>query len=108
MESLRAPTPPPALPGQTRAAQDGPAGLTQQLLSAQRSLPTAQNGLLTIWINYLNARLQLYRDLELMPLDARGVWLDEIRDCDCGITGDPPPKTNTPAAAPKEQHVILK
>jgi hypothetical protein len=45
---------------------------------------------LALWINYLNARLQLYRDLELMPLDARGVWIDEIRDCDCGLTGEKP------------------
>ena len=72
--------------GQTHcAAQDGPAALTQQLLAAQRSLPTAQNALLTVWINYLDTRLQLYRDLELMPLDARGVWIDQITDCDCGI-----------------------
>ncbi len=79
LESLGAPT----VPG--NKGNDGPAALTQQLLSAQRSLPTAQNSLLTIWINYLDARLQLYRDLELMPLDARGVWIDEIRDCDCGV-----------------------
>ena len=59
--------------------------MTTQLLNAQRSLPTAQNNLLTIWINYLNSRLQLFRDLELMPLDERGVWIDEIRDCDCGV-----------------------
>jgi hypothetical protein len=104
MESLQAPTPPPALPGQTRAAQDGPAGLTQQLLSAQRSLPTAQNGLLTIWINYLNARLQLYRDLELMPLDARGVWIDEIRDCDCGLNAE---KASGPALPPAGDEQLL-
>jgi hypothetical protein len=79
LESLGAPT----VPG--TKGNDGPAALTQQLLSAQRSLPTAQNQLLTIWINYLDARLQLYRDLELLPLDARGVWIDEIRDCDCGV-----------------------
>jgi hypothetical protein len=87
LESLEAPTPPPAPPGvpASRIGADGPAALTQQLLSAQRSLPTAQNGLLTIWINYLNARLQLYRDLELMPLDARGVWIDNITECDCGM-----------------------
>src|SRR5260370_30668634 len=78
-----APPVPPGVPG--RAGADGPAALTTQLLNAQSSLPRAQNGLLTIWINYLNARLQLYRDLELMPLDQRGVWIDEIRDCDCGI-----------------------
>jgi len=90
LEALEAPVAPPAPPGLPRAASDGPAALTQQLLAAQRSLPTAQNALLSIWINYLNARLQLYRDLELMPLDARGVWIDEIRDCDCGINDGQP------------------
>ncbi len=84
LEALQAPTP----PGQARGG-DGPAALTQQLLAAQRSLPAAQNALLTIWINYLNARLQLYRDLELMPIDARGVWIDEIRDCDCSLNAAP-------------------
>jgi hypothetical protein len=87
LESLEAPSPPPAPPGipASRIGADGPAALTQQLLTAQRSLPTAQNSLLTIWINYLDIRLQLYRDLELMPLDARGVWIDEIKDCDCNM-----------------------
>ena len=90
LESLQAPTAPPPPPGATRTGgADGPAALTQQLLSAQRSLPAAQNSLLTIWINYLNTRMLLYRDLELMPLDARGVWIDEIRDCDCGIGLEP-------------------
>ncbi len=81
LESLQA----PASTAASRAAQDGPAALTQQLLAAQRSLPSAQTALLSLWISYLNARLQLYRDLELMPLDERGVWIDQIRDCDCGI-----------------------
>ncbi len=99
LESLEAPTAPPAPAGLPRAVQDGPAGLTQQLLAAQRSLPAAQNGLLTIWINYLDARLQLYRDLELMPLDARGVWIDEVRDCDCGIGLEP---SADPIAPPAE------
>lgn len=93
LESLEAPTAPPAPPGQTASrGADGPAALTQQLLSAQRTLPTSQNALLTTWITYLDARLQLYRDLELMPLDARGVWIDEVRDCDCSLNADDPPK----------------
>jgi hypothetical protein len=96
LESLQAPT----TPGPARAAQDGPAALTQQLLTAQRSLPTAQNALLTVWINYLDARLQLYRDLELMPLDARGVWIDEIRACDCGDPEQPP--SSAGAGAPPD------
>lgn len=53
------------------------AALTQQLLNAQRSLPQAQNELLSTWINYQIARLQLYRDMELMKLDSQGVWIDE-------------------------------
>jgi hypothetical protein len=92
LEALLAPPRPGAAGG-----ADGPAALTQQLLSAQGSLPQAQTQLLTVWINYLNTRLQLYRDLELMPLDQRGVWIDEIRDCDCGPDADPPAR---PGGAP--------
>jgi hypothetical protein len=98
LEALQAPprvTPAGAAAG---AGADGPAALTQQLLAAQRSLPTAQNQLLTVWINYLNTRLQLYRDLELMPLDARGVWIDEIRACDCGL--EEPGQPAGPGAPP--------
>ncbi len=94
LESLQAPVA-PVVAGQTRTGGDGPAALTQQLLAAQRSLPAAQNALLTVWTSYLDQRLQLYRDLELMPLDARGVWIDQITDCDCGIT---PPTSLAPGA----------
>jgi hypothetical protein len=93
LESLQSPTP----PGPVRTGQDGPAALTSQLLTAQRTLPTAQNGLLTIWINYLDLRLQLFRDLELMPLDARGVWIDEIRACDCSLQPEQSPGGNRAA-----------
>jgi hypothetical protein len=80
LDTLRAP--PGAGAAQSTAASA--AALTTQLLSAQSRLPTAQNALLSTWISYLNTRLQLYRDLELMPLDARGVWTDDesTRDCD--------------------------
>lgn len=54
------------------------ASLTQQLLQAQSRLPRAQNQLYSLWINYLTNRMALYRDLELMPLDPRGVWTDEL------------------------------
>jgi outer membrane protein TolC len=65
----------PAAPG---AASDGPVALTNQLLQAYQRLPQAQNSLLRTWIDYHIARQQLYLDLELMPIDARGVWLDEL------------------------------
>ena len=95
LESLQAPIAPAApFPGAARTVADGPAALTQQLLTAQRSLPTAQNALLLVYISYLDQRMQLYRDLELMPLDQRGVWIDQIRDCDCKMM-----EQETPAEA---------
>jgi hypothetical protein len=106
LESLLAPTRPAVGAAAAAAAgagggADGPAALTQQLLSAQRSLPAAQNALLTVWINYLDQRLQLYRDLELMPLDARGVWIDEIRPCDCSRDAEPASGAGGPSAGPE-------
>lgn len=66
------------------------AALTQQLLNAQRGLPNALNQLYTIWINYQVTRMSLYRDLELLPLDPRGVWIDESVNCQCGPGSDGP------------------
>lgn len=54
------------------------AALTNQVLQAQSGLVNAQNTLYTIWVNYLSARMTLYLDLELMQLDERGVWCDEL------------------------------
>jgi hypothetical protein len=70
-----------AQPG--RAAQQGQqqaanaASLTNQLLTAQNSLLRAQNSLYTVWVDYLVARMTFYRDIERLPLDLRGVWIDE-------------------------------
>jgi hypothetical protein len=63
--------------GQGAANAGNAAALTQQLLSAQSSLVTAQNALYTAWVNYLVARMTIYRDIERLPLDLRGVWIDE-------------------------------
>jgi outer membrane protein TolC len=88
LDTLKAP--PAAGSQQSTAAQA--AALTNQLLNAQARVPTAQNQLLTVWINYLNTRLQLYRDLELMPLDSRGVWTDDQSNPDCvGPCNQPAP-----------------
>ncbi len=76
VESIYQPKPPGA-PGQDFVA------LTQQLLQAQQQKLQAQNQLLTTWVNYQSLRLALYRDLELMPLDARGVWTDDIATSQC-------------------------
>jgi hypothetical protein len=81
----------------TRAAT-----LTNQLITAQSTLYNAQFAMTTIWITYLNTRLQLYRDMELMPLDNRGVWIDEVntRECPSGAGGSPDPGRCCPGAEP--------
>jgi hypothetical protein len=85
-------------PAQDPAARA--ASLTAQLLSAQSKLPLAQNQLLTVWINYMNSRMQLYRDMELLPLNARGVWIDDVASF-CNSAGTACPASdplNGPAA----------
>jgi hypothetical protein len=77
----------PLAPGQSPTAGNA-AALTQQLLNAQRSLPTAQTQLFNVWIQFLTTRLQLYRDLELMlPLSDRGVWIDDVAPQFCPCVG---------------------
>jgi outer membrane protein TolC len=78
----------PPAPGQQADPATRAASLTNQLIQAQQSLYTAQFAMTTIWINYLNTRLQLYRDMELMPLDFRGVWIDELATQESSDGGD--------------------
>ncbi len=76
VESIYQPKPPGSSAGDIVA-------LTNQLIQAQTQKFQAQNQLLTIWINYQTFRILLYRDLELMPLDSRGVWIDDIAESEC-------------------------
>ena len=73
LEVLRAP---PAV-GEQRDAATAAAALTTQMLQAQQNVPSAQNGLYQTWVTYITARMELYRDLELMQIDARGVWIND-------------------------------
>src|SRR5262249_34148393 len=59
-DPFRAPPPPAGQQGSVTSAANA-AALTRQLLDAQSSLLRAQNQLYQIWINYLTARLELYR-----------------------------------------------
>jgi hypothetical protein len=96
LDTFQAP-PQPVLAGQQPADNSTrAAALTTQLINAQTSLYNAQFAMTTIWITYLNTRLDLYRDMELMPLDFRGVWIDDVanlcpgRDGSCSAQlGDP-------------------
>ncbi len=83
LDTFRAPPIPSNQPLGTGNVAGNDAALTQQLLEAQNNLIRAQNNLVTLWVQYLTTRMQLYRDLELMPLDARGVWTDDVERCHC-------------------------
>lgn len=89
---------------QDRSSAGNVAALTQQLLQAQNSLLQAQNTLYTTWTNYQTARLELFLDLELLPLDARGIWTDEPLSQPVG--GPPgPDRVPVPERAPAPQPV---
>ncbi|MCS7015618.1 MAG: hypothetical protein NZM42_05785 [Gemmatales bacterium] len=80
----------PPEPGVQRDAATAAAALTQQLLGALRSLPATENALLDTWTSYITTRMALFRDLEMMNLDDRGVWSDE-RDTSHPDETLPPP-----------------
>ena len=85
-----------AAQGQQQAANA--ASLTNQLLTQQNALLRAQNGLYQVWIQYLIARMTFYRDIERLPLDPRGVWIDEP----CSPTAVEPETLPLPGPGPVE------
>jgi hypothetical protein len=104
LDTLQAPNPPVGA-GQTAPdTATRAASLTAQLISAQSNLYRAHFNMTTYWITYLNERDQLYRDMELMPLDPRGVWIDDTATCQCpasaGGTG-PQGQADAPLPAPR-------
>jgi hypothetical protein len=100
LDTLQAPLSPTSVQAATDTATRA-ASLTNQLIQAQTALYTAQFKMTTIWITYLNTRDQLYRDLELMPLDSRGVWIDDIEKCQCGQNGENSAGAKTTPTSPQ-------
>ncbi len=64
----------PVAPGQS-ANSSSANGLN--LLNALGSVLNAQNNLIQFWVNYEANRLNIHRDMGIMQLDERGVWLDD-------------------------------
>jgi hypothetical protein len=93
----------PGLVGPTagRPAVGDPAALTQQLVTTQQFLVTAQNNLYNVWLGYLTNRMFIFRDMGVMPLDSRGVWIDGSASCDCNAAS--PASGNQPAPAGRER-----
>lgn len=48
-----------------------------QLIQSLNSVLSAQNSLISFWINYEVNRLNIHRDMGIMQLDERGVWIDD-------------------------------
>ncbi len=66
---------PPAAPGQAPQAL-GPTA-AQNLLFALSDLRNTQNNLMSVWLNYHSERMRLYREMGIMRLNDRNLWIDE-------------------------------
>jgi hypothetical protein len=77
LEVIVAPVDPQTLTQSTTQAAANAAALTNQYLGALGNLNNAQTRLYDLWLSYLATRMQLFLDLERLPLDLRGVWTDE-------------------------------
>ena len=72
-ENLNRPVPPP-VPGEP-PAQFGPTAALN-LLTALSDLRASQNNLMSVWLNYYAGRMTLMRELGILQLDERGLWID--------------------------------
>ena len=66
---------------------------TLVLLQALQGLLSAKNTLIQNYVSYQTTRMSLYRDLDLMDIDAQGVWLNEHDNLarTTGVAGPPEP-----------------
>ena len=72
--ALREP-PPPAGPGQL-AVQVLGATTARNLLDSLQGLLTSQNNVMNVWVQYQTTLQQLYRDMEILELDEKGMPLE--------------------------------
>jgi hypothetical protein len=77
LELIVAPADPDQLKATGTAGAANAAALTNQYLMSLSGLNNAQTKMYDIWLSLLGTRMQLYLDLERLPLDLRGVWIDE-------------------------------
>jgi hypothetical protein len=78
LEVLVAPPDPTQLTASTTTGAANAATFTNQYLTALSGLNGDQTKMYDIWLSYLATRMQLYLDLEMLTLDSRGVWTDEL------------------------------
>ena len=84
----------------------GNQGNTQglNLLNALRTVLTAQNSLISNWVNYEQNRLNIYRDMGIMEIDENGIWKDDFYQHRAGRTR-PTHEHRQPPPGPAETRV---
>ncbi|AGA29873.1 TolC family protein [Singulisphaera acidiphila] len=70
------------------------------LVSAQQALVTNKNSLIGNWVSYEIARMTLFKDFDVMNIDAQGVWTNDSSVP--AFNGGPVPTTPDPVGAPVE------
>lgn len=71
------------------------------LLNALDTVLQAQNSLVADWVTYENNRLNIFRDMGIMQLDPRGIWLDQFYLQMEGVPGaDQQTNVQQPESAP--------
>jgi hypothetical protein len=106
LDVIVSPTDPDALKGSGTSVQANAAALTSQYLGALGGLNNAQTKMYDIWLSLYATRMQLYLDLDRLPLDMRGVWVDELANVPQGGAADGKAAANSgEAQAPSNRDV---
>jgi len=66
------------------------------LLNALQSVLNAQNDLIRIWVQYEQNRINIHRDMDIMQVDERGVWIDPVYQNMMSVSA-PQPTLSEPA-----------
>lgn len=66
------------------------------LLNALNSILAAQNDLINLWVQYEQNRINIFRDMDIMEIDERGLWRDPIYQS-LATPADLPPALSEPA-----------
>jgi len=75
------------------------------LISALSDLRSAQDNFMSVWLNYLANRMTLMRDLGIMIIDARGMWVDQPLD---EILAEQPEPEEMPLPPPVPNDLLLE
>lgn len=87
----------------TAASQGGTGGRSEggrstglNLLNALNSILAAQNDLINLWVQYEQNRINIFRDMDIMEIDERGLWRDPVYQS-LASPADLPPALSEPA-----------